>query len=121
MISALFILTNIPIVFSQSSSTDSIKRAVKRDIVNFKPDREKIKEVKNGLLKSTSDFFRPTEVTSSNLKLLKDSQYVSLYRTAAYKKTQKAKTPVQKVVKGIEIALIAFLALFFVAMNAASK
>ena len=71
----------------QSDSSALKIKVAKADARHFRPNKQIRKAYRKKELSNTSDYFKPSNQTVSNSKLLNDSIYVKTYKTIAYKKT----------------------------------
>jgi hypothetical protein len=80
-------------VNAQTITPDSamVKRA-KTDAVGFKLDRSTWHQFKAHNFAYSSDYFKPTALTTRDTFLLKDSSYIKTFKMAAYKKTLHRRT-----------------------------
>lgn len=90
LIILLFLITATLPLFAQEVQIDSIK--IKKIAVTDADNKFKIsKSVRQAYrqkqLSSTSDYFKPTFYTTSNPKLLNDSNYVKKFRYTAFEST----------------------------------
>lgn len=74
--------------FSQTIQPDSVKKIAVADAEKFKISDENIKRFKSERSRKTSDIFKPTANTTSNVQLLNDSVYVAAFKQAAHQNTK---------------------------------
>ncbi|WP_316738206.1 hypothetical protein [Pedobacter aquatilis] len=107
--------------FSQSVQPDSVKKIAAADAEKFKISDENLKRFRNERSKHTSDIFKPTANTTTNVSLLNDSVYVKAYRQAAHQNTKDNTKVVKKrstiATVGYVAGGLAIVALAFVGLN----
>lgn len=119
LLSLLIVCFSFGNSFSQTINPDSLKKIAVADVKQFKLDDKTLKKFKENRSNSTSDFFKPSKLNTSNSALLSDSVYVKAFRKEAYKKTKKANVTGHHKRVGIlgYVAAIAFIGLVFIGLN----
>ena len=102
----IFLFIVAPAAMCQLTKSDSVKIKANKDASHFKLDDVTWKKYKH-TLPQTSDYFKPTSVSTANDNLLKDSDYVTAYRTAAYYKNKGRHTAV---IFGADLATVIIVA-----------
>ncbi len=107
----LFILMMLDQCFSQSINSDSLKISTQaqKDAKKFHYDKHYKKQVKKNLDNYTSDYFKPTSLYTSDVKLLNDSIYVHNFKYYALKKTKARRTTGLIIILGGSALVIAVL------------
>lgn len=120
-LSFAFMLTSVLIVncCAQTANFTNIKETAIKDAKSFKLDPESLKKFKATRSNSTSDFFKPTTLSTTNAGMLNDSVYVKSFREAAYKNTKKLNVAGHHKRIGIlgYAAAIVFVGLVFLGLN----
>ena len=103
----LLFLTIGSSAFAQSQTNDDLEKIARKDARNFKLSKTDLKLYRKSKSGRTSDYFKPTASKVTELNLLKDSTYVTMYRNLAYSKTSRRKGAVEYVIIAGAIVVLA--------------
>lgn len=112
MLRIIFLCLLFMVCFSaaqgQSTHRDSVLKAARADVRDFRLDDAIWKKYKRSL-PATSDYFKPFAVKQGSEALLTDSVYVQAYRKEAFKRNKHRRTPWHYVWVGGSVAAGVFV------------
>ncbi len=120
----LLSLASIVQLFEQAVKPDSVTLKTKiaiADAKRFKLDKQTWKAYRKHQIGYTSDYFKPTNINTTNYNFLTDSVYVKAFREAAFKKAVRRSTIRHYIITGVKqevIVTIGIAAFFYIIISA---